>query len=68
MASFERRERTTTWVEYALPNPTVWGEVRKVVAVVTSDLGERARWDDACQVEARDNEIIFRYEKTTNHE
>lgn len=66
MASCSRRERTTTWVEYTLPNPTVWGEVHKLIAVMERELGDRARWDDACQVVATDEEIIFRYEKDTS--
>ena len=66
MASFSRRERTTTWVEYTLPNPTNWGEVRKVMAVIENELGDRTLWDDVVQVSGADEEIVFRYEKETS--
>ncbi|OPG13666.1 hypothetical protein [Microbispora sp. GKU 823] len=66
MADYSRRERTKTWVEYALPNPTNWGQVGRVIAVLNQELGEdRARWDDVVEVLATDEEIIFRYEKET---
>lgn len=65
MADFTRREVTKTWIEYTLPNPTVWGELHKVLAVVERDLGESAQWGDAAEVLATDEEIIVRYEKRT---
>ncbi len=64
MASWTRRERTTTWVEYVLPNPTNWAEVGKAIASITAELGEeRARWDDVVEVIGGDEEIVFRYVK-----
>jgi len=64
VADFSRREVTKTWVEYALPNPTNWGQIGRVIAVLNQELGEdRAQWDDAVEVLANDEEIIFRYEK-----
>lgn len=65
MADYSRREVTKTWVEYSLPNPTVWGELRKLIAVAEKELDDRARWDDAAQVVATDDEIIVRWEKET---
>ncbi|GGK61958.1 hypothetical protein Sme01_03840 [Sphaerisporangium melleum] len=67
MANFSRRERTTTWVEYTLPNPVAWGEVRKVIAVIENELGDRAQWDDVVQVVSGDEEIVFRFEKETSN-
>ncbi len=64
MASWSRRERTRTWVEYALPVRSNWGEVGKVVAAIRQELGEeRARWDDVVEVIGGDEEIVFRYVK-----
>lgn len=66
MADYSRREVTKTWVEYSLPNPTVWGELRKLIAVAEKELDDRARWDDAAQVVATDDEIVIRWEKETS--
>ncbi len=63
MASFSRRERTTTWVEYTLTSPVAWGEIHKVIAVIREELGDRAQWDDEVQVLALGDEIVFRFEK-----
>lgn len=63
MASYNRRERSTTWVEFLLTSPTNWAEVEKVFAVIRSEIGEEARWDNAVEVIAFDDEILIRYEK-----
>lgn len=68
MASYTRRERTTVHVEYVLTSPTNWAEVGKVYAALNTELGEeRARWDDAVEVVAAEDEIIFRYLKEDLH-
>lgn len=65
MATYERREVTTTYVEYVLPSPANWAEIGKATAAVNQELGEeRARWDDAAWFEARDDEIVIRFEKS----
>jgi len=64
MAEYTRREVTTVTVEYVLPSPVNWAEVRKALASVERELGEDARWDDAAWVEARDDEIVIRYPKS----
>jgi hypothetical protein len=37
--------------------------LRKLIEAVEYDLGDDARWDDAAEVRATDDEIIVRYEK-----
>lgn len=65
MAIYERREVTTTHVEYVLPSPACWGEIGKATAAINAELGEeRAHWDDAAWFEARDDEIVIRFEKS----
>ncbi|PZG49868.1 hypothetical protein C1I98_11170 [Spongiactinospora gelatinilytica] len=64
MASWTRRERTITHIEYALPLPTNWAEVGKVYASLNQELGERAEWDDAVEVTSDGAELVFRYLKT----
>jgi hypothetical protein len=64
MATYTSRTVTTTRREYVLTSPTNWAEVGKVVAALNQELGEEAaRWDDVVTVEARDDEIVFSYEK-----
>jgi hypothetical protein len=63
MADYSRREVTQTWIEYTLPFPTVLGELLKTIRSVQTELGDDARWDDAAQVGATDEEIIIRWEK-----
>ncbi|WP_068922173.1 hypothetical protein [Planobispora rosea] len=63
MADYSRRERTQTWVEYTLPNPTNWGQIQGVIAVIQQELGDRAQWDDAAEVVGHDEEIVFRWLK-----
>ena len=63
MANYTRRERTTTTVEYAVPQPTTWDEIYKVLAAIRNELGEdRAAWDDAAKVRADEEEIVFYFE------
>lgn len=65
MAVYWRREVTTTYVEYVLPNPVNWAEVGKATSAINQELGEaRARWDDAVHFEARDEEIVMRFKKS----
>jgi hypothetical protein len=65
MAVYSRREVTTTTVEYFLPSPANWAEIGKATAAVQAELGEdAARWDDAAWFEARDDEIVIRFEKS----
>lgn len=65
MAVYWRREVVTTHVEYILPNPVNWAEVGKAIAAINNELGEdAARWDDAAWFEARDDEIVIRFEKS----
>jgi hypothetical protein len=65
MAAYWRREVVTTRVEYVLNSPANWAEVSKAFAAVHRELGEdRARWDDAAWVEARDEEVVVWFEKS----
>lgn len=48
---------------YALPNPTNWTEVSKVLNILYRDLGEDA-YDDAVIVSATEEEILFTYKVT----
>ena len=65
MAVYSRREVTTVHVEYVLPSPCNWAEIGKATAAINAELGEeRARWDDAAWFEARDDEIVIRFEKS----
>lgn len=63
MAVYSRREVTTVTVEYSIPSPVDMGEVDKALAAVRAELGEEARWADAAWFEARDDEIVIRFEK-----
>ncbi|RBQ21561.1 hypothetical protein DP939_02295 [Spongiactinospora rosea] len=63
MASWTRRERTVTYVEYALDLPANWAEVSKIFAELNQELGERAEWDDAVEVTSDSAELVFRYVK-----
>jgi hypothetical protein len=65
MAEYSRREVTTVQVEYYLPSPVNWAEVGKAFAAVKQELGEEAsQWDTAAWFEARDDEIVIRFEKS----
>lgn len=65
MAIYFRREVTTVHVEYVLPNPCTWAEIGKATAAINAELGEdAARADDAAWFEARDEEIVIRFEKS----
>lgn len=64
MADYGRRERHFVRTEYVLTSPTNWAEVGKAFAAINQDLGEdKARWDDAAWVEARDDEIVIWHER-----
>jgi hypothetical protein len=66
MAVYSRRVVTTVTVEYFLPSPVNWGEVGKATAAIRSELGEEdAAWDTAAWFEARDDEIVIRFEKSS---
>lgn len=62
MANYSSRTITTVRREYFLPSPTTWGELHKLIAVVTAELGDDARWDTAATVEARDDEIVISFQ------
>lgn len=65
MAEYYRREVNTTRVEFVLHSPANWAEVSKAFAAVHQELGDdRARWDDAAFVEARDDEVVVWFEKS----
>jgi hypothetical protein len=65
MAEYSRREVTTVTVEYLLPSPVNWAEVGKATAAIANELGEEAAaWDTAAWFEARDDEIVIRFEKS----
>lgn len=52
-------------VEISVPNPTVWAEIGKALAVCRQELEEHGRdpsYDDAVHVRATDEEIIFWFE------
>lgn len=61
MAQYTRREVATKHVEYVVPSPCVWIEIDKALSAARNELGERARWDNAATVEARDDEIVIRF-------
>jgi hypothetical protein len=73
MADFTRREVTTRRVEFVLPSPTNWAEVGKVLSAIHHELQpfdpenprEPLPADDAVQVKAWDDEIVFWYEVAT---
>lgn len=62
MAEWTRRDVTTTRREYVLPNPTNWGAVKSVFAVLQAELGDRAEWDNTVTVEGHDDELVISYE------
>lgn len=63
MASFTRREKKISRVEYALTTPTNWAEIGKVLAALRSELPpELAQWDDTVTVNVGDDEIVFTYD------
>lgn len=63
MADFSRREvPQKVRVEYTLESPTNWVEVTKVLAVLRQE-STPLGYDDSVHVEARDDEIVFWFEK-----
>lgn len=62
MAEWTRRDVTTTRREYVLPNPTNWGAVEGIFAVLKAELGDRGEWDNTVTVEGRDDELVISYE------
>lgn len=67
MADWTRRERTTMHIEYVLPSPTNPVQIAGVLNVIHREIGEQAHWDNAIEVLAADDEIIFRYVKEDLH-
>lgn len=62
MADFTQHDQTTTKRIYALPSPTNWAEVGKVLAVIRQDKDlPPGEWDDTVTVEAWDEEIRFSF-------
>lgn len=62
MADWTSRVIVTTTKQYALPNPTNWSQVRRVLDVIEQELPEdRRRWDDTVTITAHDDEILFTY-------
>lgn len=49
---------------YALPNPTNWTEVSKVLNILYRDLGGAESYDDDVIVSATEEEILFTYKVT----
>lgn len=66
MAEYSFRDVTIVRREYTLPNPTNWAEINKVVAALEQELEEEGYSDDRVTVEARDDEIVFWYEKSSD--
>jgi hypothetical protein len=66
MAEYTSRHVTTVRREYALRLPTNWAEIGKVYAAINQEfdaLGISSS-DDRVTVEARDDELVFWYEKS----
>jgi len=67
MTSYSRGEVSVTRVEFTIPAPSegagyaYWGELRRAITAITAELGDRAEYDDAVRVEARDDEIVLSY-------
>lgn len=62
MAAYSRREVTTVTVEYVLPSPAHWSEVDKAVGAASAEL--QAVPAGEAWFEARDGEIVIRFEKS----
>jgi hypothetical protein len=66
MAEYSFYDVTIVRRVYTLRSPTNQAEVAKVFAAIRIELGEkRASYDDAFTVEARDDQIVFSYEKSS---
>lgn len=71
MPDYSRREVTTTRVEFMVEAPHIgsgearyWHGLRDALLAIENELGpDRARYDDAVRVEARDGEIVLSYER-----
>jgi hypothetical protein len=68
MAGYSRREFVT--VEYGIPFPATVAEfdeaMTAVMAAAREELGEERARRTAAMAEARDNEILIRFEKSQN--
>lgn len=59
MSSVTQRTVTTVRHEYAVRSPAAWADVSAAMREAMVDLPEeRKAYDDACTVEARDDEIV----------
>lgn len=69
MASYSRGEVSVTRIEFTIPAPpegagyAYWGDLRQAILAIEAELGERAQYDDAVRIEARDDEIVLSYAK-----
>jgi hypothetical protein len=60
MSTVSKRTVTATRHEYVVPSPAARIDVEKAIAWALKDMPEgRRRYDDACIVEARDDEIVI---------
>jgi hypothetical protein len=68
--SYERRERTTTLVEYHVPAKpeglgySYWGELQKAMYAIRRELGpDQAAYEDSVRIQACDDELVLSFEK-----
>jgi hypothetical protein len=60
VSTFSKRRVTTTRHEYVVPSPAPLAEVMKAIAYAKQEMPEARRsYDDACMVEACDDEIVI---------
>lgn len=59
MSNVSKRTVTSTRHEYVVPSPACVADIQKAIDCAFRDMpANRARYDDACTVEARDDEIV----------
>lgn len=63
MSEVTKRTIATVRHEYVVPSPSARAEVEKAIALALQDMPENRRsYDDACMVEARDDEVVIWWE------
>lgn len=60
-AQYEHRTRTVTTRQLVVQLPLDWKNFTFILSIVERELtaDNRAQWDDACEVTANDEELIF---------